>query len=193
LWLRRAAAQNKIKFVRFLLNNGVDAKDQRQFLTFFACAYLNIHPVYSRQADISQPQDKVDSLPFLTEKVFDAKNKGMQLSPEYLCLMQADGTRDVSMKTALHYAAENGHKDIVCLLVEKGADVCDQGMFFFAALTYASLFLTPHFRGWELDSHSCCRLQRTLRSCQDLVREGRGCQCSRYVFFPPSHIQKPTV
>ncbi|KAJ7902947.1 hypothetical protein B0H13DRAFT_2335469 [Mycena leptocephala] len=62
LWLRRAAAQNKMKFVQFLLNNGVDAKDQP----------------YPRQADVSQPQDKVNSLPFLMEKAFDAKNEGLK-------------------------------------------------------------------------------------------------------------------
>ncbi|KAJ7908563.1 hypothetical protein B0H13DRAFT_2273270 [Mycena leptocephala] len=62
LWLRRAAAQNKMKFVQFLLNNGVDAKDQ----------------LYPRQADVSQPQDKVNSLPFLMEKAFDAKNEGVK-------------------------------------------------------------------------------------------------------------------
>jgi ankyrin repeat protein len=65
----------------------------------------------------------------LKEKVFDANNEGTQLNLESLCLMQADGTRDVSTKTALHYAAENGHKDMVCLLVEKGAYVSGHGMF----------------------------------------------------------------
>ncbi|KAJ7340646.1 hypothetical protein DFH08DRAFT_874942 [Mycena albidolilacea] len=108
LWLRRASAQNKIEIVRFLLGNGVTAKDQ----------------VYPRREDLSQIHDESNSpppsAPLLTEKVFDANNE------------------DVSMKTALHYAAEKGHKDIVSLLVQRGADVSGRGVRKWTPLHFAA-------------------------------------------------------